>query len=158
MIRRERMPEAAFVFDEGKAPVAAAASAAPMAGAPDVIGERIAAITRELRALDALGHLPEGFDLGIAMADGRFAELTAQLPPLAAARVYDAERRAADAERIAMQNLAARMMAREALPMPARAGAGFSPERDYASMSPESFRRMEEEMRMRARRGERVML
>ncbi|HWR22275.1 MAG TPA: hypothetical protein VN366_02260 [Feifaniaceae bacterium] len=111
----------------------------------------------ELNNLLRQGRLPAGFDLAAAVQDHVFLRLLFELPAYAAVRVYEAERRAVQAEQAAMQNIISRLQARQGLPRPSRADAA-APSRDYMSMSPEEFARLERDYRDKARKGIKVKL
>ncbi len=130
---------------------APAANAAP--GATNA-----AQVKRDLNELMRSNRLPAGFDLVAAAQDPAFVRLTMELPAYAAVRVYVAERRAANAEQQAMQTLLQRLRAREGLPRAARADTAAAASRDYLSMSPEEFARVERDLRDKARRGIKVKL
>lgn len=130
---------------------APAANAAP--GTTDA-----AQVKRDLNELMRSNRLPAGFDLVAASQDPAFVRLTMELPAYAAVRVYAAERRAANAEQQAMQALMQRLRAREGLPRAARADTAAAASRDYLSMSPEEFARVERDLRDKARRGIKVKL
>ena len=115
-------------------------------------------IKRELNELMRNNLLPPGFDLVAAAQDPAFVRLTQEMPAYAAVRVYHAEQRAQNAERQAMQNVMQRLLARESLPRAARADTAAIASRDYLSMSPEEFARVEREFRDKARRGIKVKL
>jgi hypothetical protein len=117
-----------------------------------------AQVKRDLNELMKSSRLPAGFDLVAAAQDPAFVRLTMELPAYAAVRVYAAERRAANAEQQAMQTLLQRLRAREGLPRAARADTAAAASRDYLSMSPEEFARVEREFRDKARRGIKVKL
>lgn len=141
--------------------VQAAAQAAPAPEAPASGGEEarpFGALVNELTELVRSGALPEGFDLAEACSDAAFLELTEELPLAAAIRVYAAERRAARADEGARERLAAKLRSRSALPQPVRGASGASVERDYAGMSDEEFRALEQQYRSAAQRGIRVRL
>lgn len=114
-------------------------------------------LRQELNDLLHQGKLPAGFDLAAAVQDRAFLRLLFELPAYAAVRVYVAEQRAAHAEQAAMQNILSRLQARQGLPRPSRADAA-APNRDYMSMSPEEFARLEREYREKARKGIKVKL
>ena len=130
---------------------APAANAAP--GATNA-----AQVKRDLNELMRSNRLSAGFDLVAAAQDPAFVRLTMELPAYAAVRVYVAERRAANAEQQAMQTLLQRLRAREGLPRAARADTAAAASRDYLSMSPEEFARVERDLRDKARRGIKVKL
>jgi len=163
MKRPTKLPEAAFVFEEvpkeAPRPKRAPGALSPLSPVPKAeeplpkYREQAAAVRRELAVLMNNGMLPEGFDLKAAMADPAFIELSAELPPYAAVRVYAAEQKAADAEEQAMENILQQLRSREGLPRAARAEQPVSPERDYENMSTEEFLRLEQEMKKRARNG-----
>ncbi len=115
-------------------------------------------IRQELTRLWQEGYLPPNFDPQAALQDPTFLQLTVQMPVYAAARVYAAEQRAAQAEETAIRELSSRLRSREALPRQARADAGASPHKSYLHMTTEEFNRAEQEMRKRARNGENVAL
>ena len=117
-----------------------------------------AQVKRDLNELMKSNRLPAGFDLVAAAQDPAFVRLTMELPAYAAVRVYVAERRAANAEQQAIQTLLQRLRAREGLPRAARADTAAAASRDYLSMSPEEFARVEREFRDKARRGIKVKL
>lgn len=114
-------------------------------------------LRQELSDLLRRGMLPPGFDLVAAVQDRAFLRLILELPAYAAVRVYVAEQRAERAEQTAMQNILSRLHARQGLPRPSRADAA-APNRDYMSMSPEEFARVEREYREKARKGIKVKL
>ncbi len=117
-----------------------------------------AQVKRDLNELMRSNRLPAGFDLVAASQDPAFVRLTMEMPAYAAVRVYAAERRAANAEQQAMQALIQRLRAREGLPRAARADTAAAASRDYLSMSPEEFARVERDLRDKARRGIKVKL
>lgn len=167
-----RFPESAFEY----APQAGMAPAAPADGmpagampgrmpaqpAPPPAGNARAldpeSLKREIDALLQQNLLPEDFDLEAAVQDPAFVRLVIEMPAYAAVRVYQAEKRAAEAERNAMQAIVTRLRAREGLPRAARADTAAAPARDYLSMSPEEFAKLEHEYREKARRGVKVKL
>ncbi len=136
-----------------QAPPAMAGMQNAQSGAPDA-----QSIKRELNDLMRNNFLPPGFDLVAAAQDPAFVRLTMEMPAYAAVRVYHAEQRAQNAERQAMQNVMQRLLARESLPRAARADTAAIASRDYLSMSPEEFARVEREFRDKARRGIKVKL
>lgn len=111
----------------------------------------------ELNTLLQQGKLPAGFDLVSAVQDRVFLKLLLELPAYAAVRVYMAEQRAEHAEQAAMQQLLTRLNARQGLPKPSRANAAAA-SRDYMSMSPAEFARLEREYKEKARNGIKVKL
>ena len=100
--------------------------------------------------LEAEGKLPEGFDLVAACDDERFIELLHELEPYGAIRVYAAERAAETARETAREELRQEAMNRKKLPQPTRPNRLLSAEEDYAAMSPEAFRALENRLRNHA--------
>jgi|GEM_PF-1040491 len=152
---KNRLPAAAFETEEP------AAAPVPKDAAPAANGGRTlsaAALKAELDTLVKGNLLPEGFDLEAAVQDPKFIRLVLELPAYAAVRVYDAERRAEGADQRATQGLLDRLRARDSLPRPARADNAGAPSRDYLSMSPEEFARVERQFREQARKGIKVKL
>ena len=108
------------------------------------------AIGEQLAYLEAEGKLPEGFDLEAACNDDRFIELLHELEPYGAIRVYAAERAAETARETAREELRREAMDRHKLPRPIRPNRLLSAEEDYAAMSPEAFRALENRLRYHA--------
>ena len=108
------------------------------------------AMGEELARLEAEGKLPEGFDLEAACNDDRFIELLHELEPYGAIRVYAAERAAETARETAREELRREAMDRHKLPRPIRPNRLLSAEEDYAAMSPEAFRALENRLRYHA--------
>ena len=135
-----------------------AAMQAPMQR-PDAGARRLdyEGLRAELNTLLQQGKLPAGFDIVSAVQDRVFLKLLLELPAYAAVRVYMAEQRAGHAEQAAMQQLLTRLNARQGLPKPSRANAA-SASRDYMSMSPAEFARLEREYKEKARNGIKVKL
>ena len=105
------------------------------------------AMGEELACLEAAGKLPQGFDLEAACSDEAFLELLHELEPYGAVRVYAAEKAAETAREEAREELRREAMDRRKLPQPTRSNRMFSAEEDYASMSPEAFRALENRLR-----------
>ncbi len=108
------------------------------------------AMGQEIARLEAEGKLPEGFDLEAACNDDRFIELLHELEPYGAIRVYAAERAAEKALETARAELRQEAMDRKKLPQPIRGNRLLSAEEDYAAMSPEAFRALENRLRNHA--------
>lgn len=108
------------------------------------------AMGEEIAQLEAEGKLPEDFDLEAACSDERFLELLHELEPYGAIRVYAAERAAENAKAAAREELQRQAMDRRKLPQPTRPNRLLSPEEDYAAMSPEAFRALENRLRNHA--------
>ena len=162
--RLTRFPESAFAPQADSTPAAPAdgmaAIATPAQTAPSPAARALdpQSLKREIDALLQQNLLPEEFDLEAAVQDIDFVRLVIELPAYAAVRVYQAEKRAAEAEQNAMQAIVTRLRAREGLPRAARADTAAAPSRDYLSMSPEEFAKLEHEYREKARRGVKVKL
>lgn len=92
-------------------------------------------VVSEIMEMD---NQPEGFELRDAIKDAAFLELLQQYPPQAAVRVYQAERRAAQAP----QDVAEKLRARKSLPQSERAQKAVSPTVDYGTMSDSDFLEM----------------
>ena len=107
------------------------------------IGEELARLERE-------GKLPEGFDLEAACGDATFVNLLQELEPYGAVRVYAAEKAAEAAKASAREELSREAMRRSQLPKSTRASRALAPEEDYAAMSPEAFRALENRLRNHA--------
>ena len=105
------------------------------------------AMGEEIAKLEAEGKLPEGFDLEAACDDERFIELLHELEPYGAIRVYAAERAAEAAKEQALTELRREALERKKLPQPTRGNQLLSAEEDYAAMSPEAFRALENRLR-----------
>ncbi len=105
------------------------------------------AMGEEIARLEAEEKLPEGFDLEAACNDDRFVELLHELEPYGAIRVYAAEQAAENAKAMAREELRREAMDRKKLPQPTRSNRMLSPEEDYAAMSPEAFRALENRLR-----------
>ena len=105
------------------------------------------AIGEQLAYLEAEGKLPRDFDLEAACNDDRFIELLHELEPYGAIRVYAAERAAETAQETVREELRREAMNRRKLPQPIRANRLLSAEEDYAAMSPEAFRALENRLR-----------
>ena len=108
------------------------------------------AMGEEIARLEAEGKLPQGFDLEAACNDDRFIELLHELEPYGAIRVYAAERAAETAMDTAREELRREALDRKKLPQPIRGNRLLSAEEDYASMSPEAFRALENRLRNHA--------
>ena len=108
------------------------------------------AIGEQIAQLEAEGKLPKDFDLEAACSDDRFVELLQELEPYGAIRVYAAERAAETAKAAAREELRREAMDRKKLPLPTRGNRLVSPEEDYAAMSPEAFRALENRLRNHA--------
>lgn len=117
----------------------------------DDIRDEIVRLIRE-------GKLPADFDLESACKDEAFAELLAELPPEAAVRVYEAERRAAEAEESAMQRMTTQVRSRNALPKSTRGGAMSAPAVNYRDMDSASFNKMLADIKKTTRNGGKVRL
>ena len=105
------------------------------------------AMGEEIARLEAEGKLPQGFDLEAACNDERFMELLHELEPYGAIRVYAAERAAETAREDARAELRQEVLDRKKLPQPIRGNRMLSAEEDYAAMSPEAFRALENRLR-----------
>ena len=105
------------------------------------------AMGEEIARLEAEGKLPQGFDLEAACGDDRFIELLHELEPYGAIRVYAAERAAEAARTTAREELQREVMDRQKLPQPIRGNRILSAQEDYAAMSPEAFRALENRLR-----------
>lgn len=105
------------------------------------------ALGEELVRLEAEGKLPKGFDLEAACNDEKFIELLHELEPYGAVRVYAAEMAAESAERKAWEELQQAAVERRKLPQSTRSNRLVSAEEDYAAMSPEAFRALENRLR-----------
>ena len=108
------------------------------------------AMGEEIARLEAEGKLPEGFDLEAACNDDKFIELLHELEPYGAIRVYAAEQAAETARETAREELSREAMRRSQLPKSTRASRALAPEEDYAAMSPEAFRALENRLRNHA--------
>ena len=108
------------------------------------------AMGQEIASLEAEGKLPQGFDLEAACDDDKFIELLHELEPYAAIRVYAAEKAAETAMETAREEMRQAAMDRRKLPQPTRSNRLLSAEEDYASMSPEAFRALENRLRNHA--------
>jgi hypothetical protein len=104
----------------------------------------------QIAQLEAEGKLPEDFDLEAACNDDRFVELLHELEPYGAIRVYAAEQAAQNAKEAAREELRREAMDRKKLPQLTRGNRLLSPEEDYAAMSPEAFRALENRLRNHA--------
>jgi len=102
------------------------------------------------------GKIPEDFDLEATCQDKAFAELVLEMEPEAAIRVYVAEKKAENAMREALDMVQKRLEARNALPKMAKAGGAISATPDYASMSAEDFRSLENQLRNATRSGKKM--
>lgn len=145
------------------APQAAAEPAGAQPGAAQAAPEtddapEFGRMVNELAELMRSGALPEGFDLQAACQDAAFLQLTMELPLAAAVRVYAAEQRATQADARAKAELSEQMQRRAALPQAIRGTGGAGVTRDYAGMSSEEFRALEQQYRRAAQRGIRVRL
>ena len=105
------------------------------------------AMGEEIAQLEAEGRLPEGSDLEAACNDEKFLQLLHELEPYGAIRVYAAEQAAETARETAREELRREAMDRRKLPQPTRSNRMLSAEEDYASMSPEAFRALENRLR-----------
>ena len=105
------------------------------------------AMGEEIARLEAEGKLPEGFDLEAACNDEKFVQLLHELEPYGAIRVYAAEKAAETAREDAREELRREALDRKKLPQPTRANRLLSAEEDYAAMSPEAFRALENRLR-----------
>ena len=108
------------------------------------------AMGEQIARLEAEGKLPQGFDLEAACNDERFIELLHELEPYGAIRVYAAERAAETALETAREELNQKAMDRKKLPQPVRGNRLISAQEDYAAMSPEAFRALENRLRNHA--------
>ncbi len=108
------------------------------------------AIGEEIARLEAEGKLPQDFDLEAACNDDKFIELLHELEPYGAVRVYAAEQAAASAREAAREELRREALDRKKLPQPIRGSRLLSAEEDYAAMSPEAFRALENRLRNKA--------
>lgn len=108
------------------------------------------AMGEEIARLEAEGKMPEGFDLEAACNDEKFLELLHELEPYGAIRVYAAERAAENAKASAREELRREAMDRRKLPQPTRGNRLLSPQEDYAAMSPQAFRALENRLRNHA--------
>ena len=108
------------------------------------------AMGEEIARLEAEGKLPQGFDLEAACNDDRFVELLEELEPYGAIRVYAAERAAEAAKEAARAELRQQAIDRRKLPQSTRGNRLLSAEEDYAAMSPEAFRALENRLRNHA--------
>ena len=108
------------------------------------------AVGEEIARLEAEGKLPQGFDLEAACNDDRFIELLQELEPYGAIRVYAAERAAETAREAAREELDREALDRRRLPRSTRPNRLLSAEEDYAAMSPEAFRALENRLRNHA--------
>lgn len=115
-------------------------------------------IAKSIVALSKEGKLPEGFDLEAACRDRAFVDLIIDYSAEAAVRIYDAEKRLAEAESGAKQRVENDVRARNALPKSARANISANPTPDYKRMSAEEFRRLEQQYKRAARNGKNVNL
>lgn len=107
-------------------------------------------IGKELIALERQGKLPEGFDLEAACEDEAFVQLLSEMEPYGAVRVYAAEQAAKAAKEAAREELTQEAMHRSRLPKSTRGEQALSPQEDYAHMSPEAFRALENRLRNHA--------
>lgn len=144
--------------DAGAQRTAAERGEANGAAAAQKGDNRFDALVDELHRLMQSGRVPEGFDLRSACTDAAFLQLTQELPMEAAMRVYAAERRAAEAETRAKEQLALQMQSRSALPQAVRGAAGAPVEHDYTSMSSADFRALEQQFKRAAQRGIKIRL
>ena len=112
----------------------------------------------ELYGLITSGKLPEGFDLEAACGDAEFASLINEFGAEAAVRIYDAEKRAKQAEANAMERVNTRMQQRKSLPRASSGGAFASAKADYTNMDAASFKKLALEMKRGAQRGQKVSL
>ena len=126
---------------------------------PSVPGdETFNGIVKELARLTQQGGLPEGMDVTALCADNAFVELAMEYPVEAAIRIYEAEKRADEAEQAAMERVTAQVRSRSALPKSARGGAMASPRTNYRDMDSETFRQVRGAMRRNARSGVKTRL
>lgn len=130
----------------------------PMQQQPDEDGGEFESIVAELEQLLQSGELPENFDLQAACEDPAFAQLLAQYPAGAAARIYAAEQRAGQAETNAMQQVSEQVRSRGGLPKSQRGGAMAGTGANYADMSGETFRSLLQQMKKTARNGGKTRL
>lgn len=105
------------------------------------------AMGEELVRLEREGRLPEGFDLEEACQDDKFLELLQELEPYGAIRVYAAEKAAENAKAAAREELSREALRQSQLPRQIRGNRALAPEDDYATMSPEAFRALENRLR-----------
>ena len=105
------------------------------------------AMGEELVRLEREGKLPEGFDLEEACQDDKFLELLQELEPYGAIRVYAAEKAAENAKAAAREELSRQALRQSQLPRQNRGNRALAPEDDYAAMSPEAFRALENRLR-----------
>ena len=108
------------------------------------------AMGEEIARLEVEGKLPEEFDLETACSDDRFVELLHELEPYGAIRVYVAEQAAENAKAAVREEMRREAMDRQKLPQPTRGNRLLSPEEDYAAISPEAFRALENRLRNHA--------
>ena len=108
------------------------------------------AMGQEIARLEAEGKLPQGFDLEAACNDDGFMELLHELEPYGAIRVYAAEQAAKTAREAAREELRQQVLDRRKLPLPMKGNRLISAEEDYAAMSPEAFRALENRLRNHA--------
>lgn len=104
------------------------------------------------------GKLDEDFDLQEACTDKEFAKLLSELPVEAAARVYQAEKRAREAEESTMQRMTNQVKSRNALPRSTRGGAMSAPTINYHDMDSGSFRKLLGDIKKTTRDGGKVRL
>jgi hypothetical protein len=116
------------------------------------------ALVEELTALISEGKLPENFDLTTACQDPAFVELINEFPAEAAVRIYDAEKRADEAEQNAMQRVNTQMRARGGLPRSQRGGAMSAPAPDYGNMDEDAFKDLLFNVKKTARSGGKARL
>ena len=115
-------------------------------------------IRDEIVQLIRAGKLSTDFDLQSACLDDAFAALLAELPMDAAIRVYEAEKRAAQAEQNAMQRVSTQVKSRNALPRSTRGGAMSAPTLNYRDMDSATFRKLLGEIKKTTRNGGKVRL
>lgn len=111
-----------------------------------------------LAVMESEGTLPEGFDLEAACSDPKFAALVQEFPVGAAVRIYSAEQRAEQAEEQALKTVSERMTARKALPRSTHANQPIAATPDYMAMSPEAFKKLEEQLKTAARSGRKMKI
>lgn len=104
------------------------------------------------------GKLDPDFDLQSACTDKEFAKLLSEMPVEAAARVYQAEKRAREAEENTMQRMTAQVKSRNALPRSTRGGAMSAPTINYHDMDSGSFRKLLGDIKKTTRDGGKVRL
>ncbi len=141
---------------QNRAPAQQAQGAQGMQSQPG--DETFNGIVEELAQLIQRGELPEGVDIETLCADNAFIELAMEYPVDAAVRIYEAEKRAEQAEQAAMERVNAQVRNRSALPKSARGGAMASPKVNYRDMDSETFRKFHTDLRKNARSGIRTTL